>query len=220
MENLIQSNETDLELHRIFQRARTIQFPKRSILFSQGQDIDQLFYLEKGRIKLYVISPDGKERILQFINSGETFGEPSVFAGIPNGCMAMAIMPSVVKMISKQKLFELIRNDPDFAQIVIQNLTYKLLQLGKMLANNSLDMSESVAKTLLELLDQKDFNNQSNTINLTHHQLADYIGVSRATISNVLQNLKDEGLIQTHRGSIEVLDKVKIKKWIGKRYKI
>jgi CRP-like cAMP-binding protein len=206
------------EIDSLFNHSKEIQFPNRSIILAQGQNIDQLFYLVKGRVKLYVISPDGRERILQFINSGDTFGEPSIFTGVPNGFMAMALEPCTVKTLQKQKIIDLIRCDPNLAELLIHSISYKLLQLGKLLANKSLDMPETVAKTLIDLLEQNKNNKDKKAIQITHQQLGDYLGVSRASISSNLQILEDEGFIERKRESIEIINITGLKQWTTFRH--
>jgi CRP/FNR family cyclic AMP-dependent transcriptional regulator len=203
-----------LTLYQLFEHSKVIKYPAKSIILAQGQNTDTLFYLMEGRIKLYVISPDGRERIIQFINGGDTFGEPSAFTGIPNGFMAMTIEPCNVKSLSKDKIIEMVRSNPALAESLIFSLSHKLLQLGKMLANKSLDLPETVAKTLLNLLKQT---NHQNKIFITHQELADYIGVSRASISSSLQLLENEGFIQKKRESIEIADLANIKEWLNTR---
>lgn len=201
-------------MYQLFEHSKVIKYPSKSIILAQGQNTDTLYYLVEGRIKIYVISPDGRERIIQFINSGDTFGEPSTFTGIPNGFMAMTIEPCIVKSLSKDKIIEMVRSNPALAESLIFSLSHKLLQLGKMLANKSLDLPETVAKTLLNLLKQT---NHQNKIIITHQELADYIGVSRASISSSLQFLKDEGFIQKKRESIEIANLANMKEWLTTR---
>ncbi len=120
-EGLPQDQQRDLAniaLEKIFERGRTV--------FSEGQPANGFFVVMAGKVKIFKISPDGKEQILHIFGPGEPFGEVPVFEGRPFPAHAVALEDSKYIFFPRSAFVELIKNNPSLALNMLAVLSRRL----------------------------------------------------------------------------------------------
>src|SRR5258706_1267095 len=114
---MAQTKKAPLDLTTYLAKARggtTKDYRKKAAIFSQGSRADAVFYLEKGKVKLTVLSARGKEAVVAILGSGDFFGEGSL-AGQPlRMATATAITDCSVLRVQRETMIRMIHNEPAF----------------------------------------------------------------------------------------------------------
>ncbi len=186
-------------------------YPKRAILFVEGQEACGVFILSSGRVKLTTTSPDGKSLLLRTAEPGEVIGLPGAISGKIYVLTAEALEPIQVNFISREPFMEFLREHGDAALRVaeilneIYHATFRELQY--------LALSGSAAEKLARfLLDAAASRGPSNDqlrakLTLTHEEIAGMIGVARETVTRLFASFKREHLIERQGSTLVIADK-------------
>ncbi|SHH45125.1 cAMP-binding domain of CRP or a regulatory subunit of cAMP-dependent protein kinases [Anaerosphaera aminiphila DSM 21120] len=184
-------------------------------IFSQGDKPKYLYILEEGAVVVESISQSGKRSIVNiFKESGTVFGEVYLYLGdgvYDYSCSANE--NSVVLSIPREKLSFNEMSDSVKVKIINNMLTIlskKALYLNKkLLIATSFSIREKLAKYFLEQAGESEL----VELSFTREELADYLGVTRPSISRELMNMNSEGLIEIRKNSI-VIDRNKLHKFL------
>lgn len=215
---LIFSGLSDDDLMKIAQGAVIKDFPKKSIIFSEGDDATGFYILVSGMVKIYKISPDSREQILHIINPKETFAEAAIFIGKYYPAFAETILDSKIIYFEKKRFLKTLENNPKVSFNLIISLSMLLKKMVDLVNNVSL---KTVDVRLAEFLLEEGIrngkkNNNEIILNLgfTKTELAKKIGTVNETLSRALRRLKENGLIDVANKvivikNIEGLQKIK-----------
>ncbi len=215
---LIFSGLSDDDLMKIAQGAVIKDFPKKSIIFSEGDDATGFYILVSGMVKIYKISPDSREQILHIINPKETFAEAAIFIGKYYPAFAETILDSKIIYFEKKRFLKTLENNPKVSFNLIISLSMLLKKMVDLVNNVSL---KTVDVRLAEFLLEEGIrngkkNNNEIILNLgfTKTELAKKIGTVNETLSRALRRLKGNGLIDVANKvivikNIEGLQKIK-----------
>lgn len=196
------------ELRRVESRSRARTFAARSPIYLPAEKADSVFVLSSGRAKICHITPEGKQSILSFIEPGELFGELAIFDQEQREEYAETISKCNVVMISREVMQQLMEDHADVSlQITkliglrrkrIERRLKQLLFLSnrERLTHLLLELAEQYGKTTAEGLDIG--------IKLSHQDLANVIGSTRETVTVVLGELQNEGLISVGRRKVVI----------------
>lgn len=195
--------------------ARTIKLKscsKGELLFREGDKANALYLLFQGKVKIYKLSPEGKEQILKIASSNEIFAEVPLFEG---GCFpanAEAIKKSEVGILSREALFHLIHDDSEIAMEMLAILSKRLRHLTSMI--EGLTLKETAARFAAYLLDSSEQHGGVSTFELDISKtiLANLLGTSRENLSRLSQKMVKQSLIGVDNKLITLLDKEKLQK--------
>lgn len=189
--------------------ARARQYQKGDLVFSAGAPGDHVYFLKSGKVKIYQLSPLGREVILWFCFPGEIFGLAEVARGGGRVVNAQVCEQSEVLAVSQEQFKDFLARHPPTALLSMQVLSSRLRILGEMFVNLVADdVNTRIAKLILRLsarygtrVGKEIFLN----IPLTHQEIADMVGTSRQTVTSALSALKRQGVlsIDNHRIHIE-----------------
>jgi len=187
--------------------ART--FRRHAPVFQAGSPGENVYILVHGRVKIFALSPLGKQVILWFCFPGEVFGLAEMPRGGRREVYAEACADSTVLSIPQQEFKAFLAGHPDSAMRVIELLSCRLRTLGDMLLNlTSDDVSTRVVKLLIRLSAR--YGRRIATedvcldIDLTHQDIADMIGTSRQTVTSVLSGLRRQGAVRVENHHIHI----------------
>ncbi len=181
-------------------------YRKGERIFSEDDEGTGFYVVCAGRVKIFKISPEGKEQILHFCGSGDSFGEVSVFTGQGFPADAVATLPSTVLFFPRAAFVGLIRKDPTLALNMMAQLSKRLRQFAGLIEDLSLkEVPGRLAKYLLYLSGRDD----KGTVNLdvSKGQLAALLGTIPETLSRILTKLNRRGLIRSRGAQIRILDR-------------
>ncbi len=171
------------------------------IVLFEGEPAETLCFVVAGVVKVFKISPDGKEQILQIIRPGESFNDVPVFSGGVNLASAGAMGAVVLNMIKKSDLEVVIREHPQVALNVIQILSQRVQHLVSLVEDLSFrHVTGRVARMLLEYAGD----GTGERPRLTQQEMAAMIGTAREMVGRSIKTLEEEGAIRIDRHRIIV----------------
>ncbi len=196
-----------------FLTAHTIErvLAKGEMILLEGEPGQGLYLVVQGRVRIYKLSPEGREQILRYCGPGETFNEVAVFDNGPNPANAIAASPCVLWVVPSEALMELVRTRPGLAVAVIQNLGARLRHLVSLVEDLSLrQVSARLAKLLLETATGEEIPHA-----LTQQEMAARVGTVREMVGRSLKQLEARGLIRIQSGRIVIVDRAGLEKVIS-----
>jgi len=186
-------------------RKTLLNVPKGKVIFSQGDPADSVFYIHKGRVKISVTSPHGKEATLALQNQGGFIGEECV---VPSHTQrlatAAAILPSTVLRIDCKEMLQALDADTSLAHLFRTFLLTRCTLMQADLIDHLFHSSEKrLARTLLSLA-QLEGGLEATIPHTTHETLAEMIGTTRSRISFFMNRFRKMGYIQYNGCNSEV----------------
>lgn len=184
------------------------QIKKGESLFVQGEEANGFYLVLQGRIKIYRLSPQGKEYILRIAGPGETLAEAAVFSGKTYPAAADSLEEGRLYYFKKSDFVHLIRQDPQLALNMISGLSLLLRNLAQQVEDLSLhEVSSRLARYLL---DQADKNNLTLAkgvripLDVKKNLLASRLGTIGETLSRTLAKMKQRGLLEINKDALIV----------------
>ncbi len=170
--------------------------------------------MKTGRVKVFKVSPIGKEQILNIFEQGDNFAEVAALDGQPFPAFAVALDRVELIFFPRQVFLALFRQDPDIAIRMLVSLSQHSRHLVSVIEDLSFrDVPQRLAAYLFNLCDvssQKSSDLTKSiglvTLDLTKTQLAAALGTIPATLSRAFYRLSSEGIIAVNGSQIEVLD--------------
>ena len=183
---------TDAEMDRVIPLLSERRFASRQLLFSAGEVPDRVFLLLKGRVKLYHISSNGKEVIIDIAGKGELVGDMAILEGEDHSIYARALEETVVVTICWEDFFYLVQHSPRLAFTMAEIMARRLTGVQRTLMNLvSKPVSGRLADALLDRVEGDDLR-----LGLTHEELGQTIGTSRETVTALLSRFVTLGAIE------------------------
>jgi CRP-like cAMP-binding protein len=205
---------TPEEAQRLDVRSLARNFRKKEIVYFPDDPGESVLVLARGRVKINAVSPDGRETIFAFIESGELFGELAILDGEPRNEFAEAVEESLVMAVPRDELLWLMQRRPDVALHVSKLLGFRVRRIENRLRNLLFRSTrERVVSLLLELLashGRLDGTRWEIRLRLSHQEFANLIGSTRETVTATLGHLQREGLIEIRRRRIAVLNRQRL----------
>jgi CRP-like cAMP-binding protein len=195
---------------RLERRALLRTFKRRELIYCPTEPGQSVLLLARGRVKIKDLTPDGKETILAFLEEGEVFGELALLDGEPRREYAEAVEDSRVLVLPREDLLGLMEQRPDLALAITKLVGLRRRRIENRLRNVLfLSSRERLLRLLGELVEAHGDRRGDRCeirLPLSHQELAGLIGVTRETVTVVLGQLQQEGLIQVRRRRLTVLD--------------
>jgi CRP/FNR family transcriptional regulator len=194
------------DLEKIRAICRLVEVGRKDVLFREGEPVAGIFVLIAGRVKIYRLSPDGREHILHVIQPGQTFAEAAVF--MPQGypAYAEALAKTRVVLLPKEQFIDLLRREPTISLSIISSLSHYLKQFADRIDDLSLrDVSARLARWFLQTAGEvgRDFWD----LDITKTELASQMGTVSETLSRTLRRFKEAGWIQVRGRFVKILDR-------------
>ncbi|MBQ5398981.1 MAG: Crp/Fnr family transcriptional regulator [Ruminococcus sp.] len=193
------------EIKTIFEKTAPVRrVSKGDIIYYQGDSAESFYYLKKGRVRVYMTSPEGVERTLSTAARGEVFGEAAFFDRMPRVSSASALTGCELVAIDEQKLIALIQRQPRLALELLEIQALRIRQLSDQLdIMTFLKADGRIARLLLK---NAQTDGERLKVKLTHEEIAGSVGVNRVTVSKLLTRFKKEGIIRTEYRKIIIND--------------
>ena len=190
------SSVSDEDLESVAALLIERRFPKHKTIVEEGLPGDYMYVICEGRVQVSKLSEDGREKILEFLNAGDFFGEMSLLDNAPRSASCRALVESRVLALSRADFLNAMRMSPDLAMAVVQELTRRLRQIDEQASSLSFQRVKERTQGLLVRLAKEPAEGRDDvgiTPPLTHQQIADMIGTSRETVTRALKGLRGEG---------------------------
>jgi CRP/FNR family transcriptional regulator, cyclic AMP receptor protein len=182
-----------------------VVYRKDDIVFSQGDVADTVFYIQKGRLKVVVISEQGKEAVVGILEPGQFFGEGCMNGHSLRIATTTAMEECLVTAITKTAMLAALRNEPKFSEMFMAYLLSRNSRVEEDLIDQLFNSSEKRLARLLLLLANfgKEGTPQLIDPNISQATLAEMIGTTRSRVSFFMNKFRKLGFI-SYNGKIEV----------------
>ncbi|MEJ0024399.1 MAG: Crp/Fnr family transcriptional regulator [Rhizomicrobium sp.] len=183
------------------------KYRKNENIFSQGDAADAIFYILKGKVKLTVLSEQGKEAIVAILSADDFLGEECLDGQRIRTATAKTLTDAAIARLEKTTLRKLIRQEPGFSEMFIAHILDRSLRIQADLVDQLFNSSEKRLARLLLLLANfgKEGKPEPLIAKISQETLAEMIGTTRSRVSFFMNKFRKLGLIDyDHGGAIEV----------------
>ncbi|WP_026987484.1 Crp/Fnr family transcriptional regulator [Fodinicurvata fenggangensis] len=187
-------------------KGRTIcNYDKGQIVFSQGDPADAVFYIQKGKVKVTVVSEQGKEAVVAMLDKNEFFGEGCLAGQALRLSTVETMTDAVISRLDKTAILRVIREEPAFSELFIAHLLSRAVRVEADLVDQLFNSSEKRLARLLLLLANfgQDEKPEPMIAKISQETLAQMIGTTRARVSFFMNKFRKLGFI-SYNGGIEV----------------
>ena len=184
---------------------RSKSFPKGKTVFSQGEPSDSVMYIQKGGIKISVLSRTGKEAVVAMLGPGDFFGEGALTGQTIRIGTATATALTTVLVIDKAAMLRLLRDEPTFSERFIAYMLARNIRIEADLVDHLFNSSEKrLARALLLLARYGDQGGLERRIpKISQETLAEMIGTTRSRVNFFMNKFRDLGFIE-YKGDIKI----------------
>jgi CRP/FNR family cyclic AMP-dependent transcriptional regulator len=181
------------------------EYAPGDVVFSQGDPADAVFFIQKGKVKLTVVSGQGKEAVVAMLGRNEFFGEGCLAGQSQRISTVVAVSDSAISRIEKSTIVDVIHNEPAFSEVFIAHLLGRAVRIEADLIDQLFNSSEKRLARLLLLLANfgKDSEPEPVIAKISQETLAQMIGTTRARVSFFMNKFRKLGFI-SYNGGIEV----------------
>ena len=179
--------------------------PKSAPIFAQTDPADALFYIQKGRVKLTVVSQRGKQAVIAILGVGDFFGEGCLAGQLVRMCTAAAMCECSLVRLEKATAIAVIHNEPVFSGLFLSYLLSRNIRIEKDLVDQLFNSSEKrLARVLLLLANfGKEGKPELVIPKMSRKTLAEIIGTTPSRVSFFMNRFRKLGFI-SYNGNIEV----------------
>ena len=183
------------------------RFAKGEIIFSEGDEGNGFYVVVDGQVKIFKLSPEGKEQILHIFGPGDPVGEVAVFAGRSFPANADAITSARLLFFPRPAFIELISANPSLAMKMLAVLSMRLRRFTIQIENLSLKEVPGRLASYLIVLSEEQNNEQAVTLPISKGQLASLLGTIPETLSRIFAKMSAQDLIRVQGRRIRLLDR-------------
>lgn len=208
------------ELKNLSDAAKVKVYKKKELIYTEGNNPNYLYLLQKGKIKTFRAHEYGKELIITIQKEGDFFGYTALLDETPYNESAEALEDSIVVLIPKEDFYALLNNNHGvmkrFVKLLSNEIQEKEVQLLQMAYSS---VKKRVAESLLKLQKQYQQNNKDSfSISISREDLANIVGTATESLIRTLSDFKHENLIEIKGSNISIIDIKKFELYIKKYF--
>jgi CRP/FNR family transcriptional regulator, cyclic AMP receptor protein len=185
---------------------RTISnYQKDQTVFSQGEAADAVFYIQQGKIKITVVSEQGKEAVVAILGTGDFFGEGCLVGQSLRMATVTAMMECEIMRLEKAAIIRVLHEEPAFSEMFMSHLLTRNIRVEADLIDQLFNSSEKrLARALLLLANfGKEGKPEPVVAKISQETLAEMIGTTRSRVSSFMNKFRQLGFID-YNGKLEV----------------
>jgi CRP/FNR family transcriptional regulator, dissimilatory nitrate respiration regulator len=205
-ESMLFAGLPDEHIEALLSIARIRNFEKNQLIFSEGDQGSGFYINVDGMVKIFKLSPDGKEHILHIFGPGEPYGEVPVFSGKTYPANAESITDSRSLFFPRNAIVNLLAKNPAIALNMLAVLSLRLRQFTVAVENLSLKEVPGRLAAHLVMLSLEQETTEAVVLNIPKTLLASLLGTIPETLSRILGRLEAENLIAVQGRTIRLLD--------------
>jgi len=179
--------------------------PKKHTIFSQGDAAEAVFYIQAGKVKLTVVSQQGKEAVVAILERGAFFGESCLAGQLIRTASATAVEDSTIVRIDKDAMIRVLHEEPTFAELFMAYLLAHTIRIEEDLVDQLFNSSEKRLARVLLLLAHFGKEGKPETVitKISQETLAEMIGTTRSRVSFFMNKFRKMGFID-YNGELHV----------------
>jgi CRP-like cAMP-binding protein len=186
---------------------RTIsKYRKDQVVFSQGDTADAVFYIQRGKVKLTVVSEQGKEAVVAILGADEFCGEGCLAGQSRRIATVTAMTECTVMRLQKTSIIGVLHDEPAFSEVFISHLLTRTIRVEADLVDQLFNSSEKRLARLLLLLANfgKDSKPEPIIAKISQETLAEMVGTTRSRVSFFMNKFRRLGFVDYNGGDLEV----------------
>jgi CRP/FNR family transcriptional regulator, cyclic AMP receptor protein len=187
-------------------KGRTLaEHKKNEKVFSQGDPADAIFYIQKGKIKLTVVSKQGKEAVIAILGVNDFFGEGCLAGQAMRMSSAAAMTDCSVMRLDKSSVIQVLHGEPAFSELFLRYLLSRNIRIEEDLVDQLFNSSEKRLARVLLLLANFGKEGKPDLVipKISQETLAEIVGTTRSRVSFFMNRFRDMGFIK-YNGGVEV----------------
>jgi CRP/FNR family transcriptional regulator, dissimilatory nitrate respiration regulator len=183
------------------------KYKRGQMVFSEGDEGTGFYLVVSGRIKIYKLSPEGKEQIMHIFGPGQPFAEVPVFGGSHYPANAEAMESCELYFFPKKGFISLIQENPSLAMNMLASLSQRLKQFSNLIESLSLKEVPGRLASYLLYLSDKNGSIDEFKLDIAKSQLASLLGTIPETLSRILSKMGSRELVEIDGPRIIILDR-------------
>ena len=189
---------------------KLVAFPKKQPVFAQGDKADAVFYIQKGKVRLTVVSKEGKEATIGIVNEGNFFGEGSLAGQLLRMGSAAAMEDCELLRVDKKAMMDALHREHAFSDLFVTYLLARNIRYEEDLVDQLFNSSEKRLARVLLLLAHFGKEGIPETVvpKISQEILAEMVGTTRSRVSFFLNRFRKMGFIDyngvLHEGGLKV----------------
>jgi len=189
-------------LEKVSDGKATLTFPKKQIVFSQGDAAHAVFYIHEGQIKLSTVSQEGKEAVIAILDRGNFLGEGCLAGQLVYMTTATSLEPSTLIRIDKRAMNDALHNEPAFSEQFLAYLLARNIRIQEDLVDQLFNSSEKRLARVLLLMAHFGKEGKSEAIipKISQEVLAEMIGTTRSRVSFFMNKFRKLGFLDYNGG--------------------
>jgi CRP-like cAMP-binding protein len=181
------------------------KYSKRQVLFGQGDDANSVFYIKKGKVKVSVLSKDGKEAVVALLGADEFVGEGCLIGQPKRLATATAMTECETMQVTKNEIQRVLQDEPSFSQMFVSHILTRTARIEEDLVDQLFNSTEKRLARMLLLLANfgKEGKPEPILAKISQETLAEMIGTTRSRVSHFMNKFRKLGFID-YNGHLEV----------------
>ena len=200
----------DEDLESLISVASRRKYPKDGVIFFEHDVGDALFMILSGRVKVTILSDDGREIILAMLSDSDFFGEMSLLDDEPRSATAIALQETEIVVLHQRDFLSIVEKRPRVLINLLSVLSSRLRKANQQIGNLALhDVYGRVARILLEMASEDGTRQPDGRVTFrrpTHQEIANMIGATRETVSRMISDLHRQGYIEISGKNVIIQD--------------
>jgi len=178
---------------------------KRHIIFTQGDDADSVLYIQTGKVKVTVLSQEGKEAVVAILGEDQFFGEGCLIGQPKRLATAMAMTECSIMQVEKTAILQVLKEETAFSQMFVSHILARSARVEEDLVDQLFNSTEKrLARVLLLMANfGKEGRPEPVVAKISQETLAEMIGTTRSRVSHFMNNFRRLGFI-SYNGHLEV----------------
>jgi CRP/FNR family cyclic AMP-dependent transcriptional regulator len=211
LSNISLFSELSTEERRgLFDISKKRIYPRGSIVLYKGDVGEDIYLILKGKVKVVLSHPQGKEIILNTLDAGNYFGEMSVIDRLPRSATVMAMEDCEFLVITRENMTDQIKKNPQIALKLLSVMSERMRESNEQISSLAhFDVRGRVARALLRMLKKSDIPSTHGYQEIPRppmKDIADRVGASRETVSRILTEFSKNKIISITRNSIVIYE--------------
>jgi CRP-like cAMP-binding protein len=184
---------------------KMVAVPKKRTIYAQGEDADSVFYVQKGKVRLTVVSKTGKEATIAIVGEGNFFGEGSLAGQVRRMGSAAAMTPCELLRVDKTAMMDALHREHAFSDMFVAYLLARNIRYEEDLVDQLFNSSEKRLARILLLLARfgKEGAPEAVVPKISQETLAEMVGTTRSRVSFFMNRFRKLGFIH-YNGGLQV----------------
>jgi len=189
-------------LSKVGEGRKIVDYSKNQVVFSQAERADAIFYIQKGKVKLTVVSNAGKEAILAILGAGDFLGEGSLAGRPVHMATATAMSDCSIVRLEKAAMIRVLHEEPAFSEMFLAYVLSRNMRIEENLVDQLFNSSEKrLARVILLLANfGKEGKPEPVLAKMSQETLAEMIGTTRSRVSFFMNKFRKMGFIEYNGG--------------------